>query len=329
MFTGELASKITTQLKKITSLSITLLDINKNFLSTTRKENKSCEMEQEISLYSLNDLIGFFTVESPVTPDLLTFIKSYIEMCYDQQLLLSETFLPNQTIGKLIETIENNTLTQEDIKKLEKRFSIFFVPPYQIAICKIDSNTSITKTHLSHYFKNIPVLLYFFTVEHFYVISFQSSTSYFKDQLTNFTNKLIANKIPFQLGISSSIISYHLLHKAWNEALEAFYFSTNKGVHYEEIILESLLKSSAVVQREDYLNAVLKKLPDKYDETIENFCQYNLNIANCSKAMYIHRNSLIYRLKKIHEMTGLNPMNAEELFILTLALKIKKIDSHS
>lgn len=48
-------------------------------------------MEQEISLSSLNDLISFFTVVSPVTPDLLTFIKSYIEMRYNQQLLLSKT----------------------------------------------------------------------------------------------------------------------------------------------------------------------------------------------------------------------------------------------
>lgn len=327
MFTKELAKKITIQLRNITPISIHLLDVNKNLLSKTIKEKKLQNLNEEIALYSFNELIGYFTVEKSISSELLSFIKSYIEISYDQQLLLNETFLPSQITGKFIELIEGNLLTQEDIKKIEKRFSLFFVPPYQVAIFKIESHTSIHKTYIQHYFEKLPVLLHFFTDNHFCIISFQSSTGYFKEQLTNLTNKLITNKISFQLGISSSVISYHLLNKAWHEALEAFYLSKNRETCYEDIILESLLKSSSSVQREDYLYKVLNHLPDKYEETIEKFCEYNLNIANCSKAMYIHRNSLIYRLRKIHEITGLNPMVAQELFLLTLALKIKKIDS--
>lgn len=328
MFTKELAKNITIQLKKITPLSIHLLDVNKNLLTKTIKGIELEYPKEEIALYSFNEVFGYFIVEKSIPTELLSFIKSYIEIFYDQQLLLNETLLPSQTTKQFIELIESNQVTQEDIKGIEKRFSFFFASPYQVGIFKIESHTTIHQKYIQHYFEKLPVILHFFTNEHFCVISFQSSTSYFKEKLIYLTDKLITNKISFQLGISSSVISYQLLNKAWNEALEAFYLSKNKEVYYEDIILESLLKSSSSVQRKDFLNKVLKQLPEKYEETIERFSEYNLNIANCSKAMYIHRNSLIYRLKKIHEITGLNPMFAQELFMLTLALKIKKIDSH-
>ena len=41
-------------------------------------------------------------------------------------------------------------------------------------------------------------------------------------------------------------------------------------------------------------------------ETAEEFMKNSLNISETSRNMYIHRNTLIYRLDKIENETGLN-----------------------
>jgi len=54
-------------------------------------------------------------------------------------------------------------------------------------------------------------------------------------------------------------------------------------------------------------------------ETIEALVRNDLNISKTAKNLYIHRNTLLYRLNKIKEMTGLDPKNANNLFTLLLA----------
>ena|SRR5690625_553738 len=63
---------------------------------------------------------------------------------------------------------------------------------------------------------------------------------------------------------------------------------------------------------------------DRFSEMADLFityCENNLNISQTAKALLIHRNTLIYRLKKIEEMTTLNTSNFQDCMILYLALK--------
>ena len=46
-----------------------------------------------------------------------------------------------------------------------------------------------------------------------------------------------------------------------------------------------------------------------------------------SKALYIHRNTLIYRLNKIEELTGKSPRDYEPAFALYLACLLDVLDT--
>ncbi|KGA99017.1 hypothetical protein AJ85_15805 [Alkalihalobacillus alcalophilus ATCC 27647 = CGMCC 1.3604] len=52
----------------------------------------------------------------------------------------------------------------------------------------------------------------------------------------------------------------------------------------------------------------------------------NLNIGDCAKKMFIHRNSLIYRLKKVKEITGYNPQELSDVIPLQLAIWLREMD---
>ncbi|MTI60039.1 MAG: hypothetical protein FH762_08710 [Firmicutes bacterium] len=54
-------------------------------------------------------------------------------------------------------------------------------------------------------------------------------------------------------------------------------------------------------------------------ELIEALVENDLNISKAADSIYIHRNTLIYKLNKINEITGLNPRSAKDLFTLLIA----------
>ncbi|WP_264737661.1 helix-turn-helix domain-containing protein [Cytobacillus firmus] len=59
--------------------------------------------------------------------------------------------------------------------------------------------------------------------------------------------------------------------------------------------------------------------------TLENFFINNLNLTETSKAMFIHRNTLIYRMEKIKEILNTDLKHSEELLRIQIALKIFRI----
>ncbi|OCL26587.1 hypothetical protein U472_11415 [Orenia metallireducens] len=54
-------------------------------------------------------------------------------------------------------------------------------------------------------------------------------------------------------------------------------------------------------------------------ELIEALCKNNLNISKTAEELSIHRNTLLYKLKDIKRMTGIDPKEVRGLFILLLA----------
>lgn len=62
-----------------------------------------------------------------------------------------------------------------------------------------------------------------------------------------------------------------------------------------------------------------------YMLTLENYFINNLNVTETSKAMFLHRNTLIYRIEKIKEILNLDLKHSEELLRIQIALKIFSI----
>ncbi|MFC4557709.1 CdaR family transcriptional regulator [Virgibacillus kekensis] len=51
------------------------------------------------------------------------------------------------------------------------------------------------------------------------------------------------------------------------------------------------------------------------------YCEHSMNISRAAKALYIHRNTLIYRLKKVNELTGLDTSRFDHCTLLYFSLR--------
>ncbi len=70
------------------------------------------------------------------------------------------------------------------------------------------------------------------------------------------------------------------------------------------------------------------KSPDDFDEetltTINKFFENSLNVSETSRQLYIHRNTLVYRLDKIQKSTGLDLRVFEDAITFKIALMVVK-----
>ena len=70
------------------------------------------------------------------------------------------------------------------------------------------------------------------------------------------------------------------------------------------------------------------KSPDEFDEetltTINKFFENSLNVSETSRQLYIHRNTLVYRLDKLQKSTGLDLRIFEDAITFKIALMVVK-----
>lgn len=68
------------------------------------------------------------------------------------------------------------------------------------------------------------------------------------------------------------------------------------------------------------------KSPDEFDEetltTIDKFFENSLNVSETSRQLYIHRNTLVYRLDKIQKSTGLDLRKFDDAITFKIAMMV-------
>jgi carbohydrate diacid regulator len=72
--------------------------------------------------------------------------------------------------------------------------------------------------------------------------------------------------------------------------------------------------------------------PDDFDEetmiTINKFFENSLNVSETSRQLFIHRNTLVYRLDKLQKTTGLDIRKFDEAMTFKIAMMVYDYVNH-
>ena len=103
----------------------------------------------------------------------------------------------------------------------------------------------------------------------------------------------------------------------------------NTIIHYENLGLGRIIYQLPTTLCEMFLSEVFKKSPiESLDQetlfTIDKFFENNLNVSETSRKLFVHRNTLVYRLEKIKKLTGLDLREFDHAIIFKVALMVKK-----
>ncbi|MBP5605322.1 MAG: helix-turn-helix domain-containing protein, partial [Ruminiclostridium sp.] len=136
------------------------------------------------------------------------------------------------------------------------------------------------------------------------------------------------------IGIGTPVIGVKDLARSFKEAQIAIevgkVFDTEKNiVSYDNLGIARLIYHLPTTLCETFLKEVFKKgsiesLDHETLFTIQRFFENNLNVSETSRKLFVHRNTLVYRLDKIKKLTGLDLREFDHAIIFKIALMVKK-----
>lgn len=136
------------------------------------------------------------------------------------------------------------------------------------------------------------------------------------------------------VGIGTIVDSIKELSRSFKEAQTALevgkVFDTDKAiVSYDNLGIARLIYHLPTTLCETFLHEVFKRgsiesLDHETLFTIQKFFENNLNVSETSRKLFVHRNTLVYRLEKIKKLTGLDLREFDHAIIFKIALMVKR-----
>ncbi len=146
----------------------------------------------------------------------------------------------------------------------------------------------------------------------------------------------LKNELRIKTVIGIGTVAEHLreLADSYKDAQTAIdvgkVFDTEKSIiNYENLGIGRLIYQLPTTLCEIFLSEVFKKNSiDSLDQetlfTINKFFENNLNVSETSRKLFVHRNTLVYRLEKIKKLTGLDLRQFDHAIVFKVALMVRK-----
>ena len=136
------------------------------------------------------------------------------------------------------------------------------------------------------------------------------------------------------IGIGSIVEGIKDLARSFKEAQVALevgkVFDTERTIcNYDNLGIARLIYQLPITLCETFLREVFKRgsiesLDQETLFTIQRFFENNLNVSETSRRLFVHRNTLVYRLEKIKKLTGLDLREFDHAIVFKIALMVKK-----
>ena len=254
-------------------------------------------------------------------------------------ILLKEAWIKDQDIrkGKIVKSFIERIV-------LEYEHDFFpmtdFLFPYVVIVGKADKNDvfideediqSVLKDNLSYnrhnyftFYRNEVIILY----------------HYHKDEdiskaLDNLIKKLSEKiKLNFKFGIGTKSSEYEELKISYKNAKEILkisdVFSASDSVfEYDKKDLELLFINFKMSNMKSFNEKVLKNFSQKelkeFSTIMTIYEEFNGSITQTSEKLFMHKNTLQYKLQKIKKLSGYDPRVLRDFTVLSLAFKLRSM----
>ena len=137
-----------------------------------------------------------------------------------------------------------------------------------------------------------------------------------------------------QIGIGTAAENVRDIGRSFKEAQTALQigsiFENDKSIiNYNNLGIGRLIYQLPTTLCKLFLKEVftgdsLESLDTETLLTIQKFFENNLNVSETSRQLYVHRNTLVYRLDKIQKVTGLDLRNFDDAIIFKVSMLVKR-----
>lgn len=141
--------------------------------------------------------------------------------------------------------------------------------------------------------------------------------------------KQVHSLLADELGVLATVVVGQVIEEdLWSGFLEVRklselhrrFFVGTLGLAAWNVGIAPLFLETGAIVGQDYIRRTLGHLNKELLETLRIFLEKDMSLAESSRALFIHRNTLTYRLDRITELTGYNPRRLNGAVHLFMAL---------
>lgn len=244
----------------------------------------------------------------------------------------------NLSYGEQLKSIILGDYTKQQIQKFIRKYSIPDVRCYVLIVTSADGRTGKVIEYLPKYFSS----------EHDAVVLTEDMACSLIKFVTGDDNpvpekvaksiadSLAAEGLAVRVGVSEVAGNLLNANDAYVQATTALrladVYSSKDAVHtYRDCVLVKMLEDLPKFKLSEYLSVLEKdgakavfNDPDML-ATAQTFLENDLNVSSTSRVLYMHRNTLIYRIDKIKRETGLDIQKFNDAVTFKLIAILKKL----
>lgn len=288
-----------------------------------------------------NDIIGVIgiTGDRSEVEQYGTIIKKMTEILLKEEWIKENEIQKRDNYRNLLEGIIYNKF--QDINSM---YSLEENSLKHIAISKPFINYSNTEhmdkilNILDSHFHNNNSVIYSFIYQELVILFMDNSRISIERILKSIIqncNEILKEKIAF--GVSSSFTDLSASNIYFNQALSSHdwqrKYENKEGaiLFYEDMDLGILLTDISAKNRTNFSEKVLRNLSkedmDLYHNLLSIYGKNNGSIKAISEELFMHKNTIQYRLNRLYDLTGYNPREYNGYIILKLAFLLREDSS--
>lgn len=221
------------------------------------------------------------------------------------------------------ETVENREYFNQCLREIgiKKREEM------SVVIIKVDTsydtlNMSLMEQKIHFLFRTNDIPIYSYTYPNEFIALLRSERK--EETLKNFHRFAIDQEYTIKIGVGAKypLSKLSLSYENAKTALKSIENSLDFLAEFEKLDLEILLQDISKDNREMYLEKIVKELKQDEKDLLAVYYEENMSLQNTCKRLFLHKNTLQYKLDRIYRRCGYNPRKFKDAVLLYLALKI-------
>jgi carbohydrate diacid regulator len=248
-------------------------------------------------------------------------VKMTTEMMIKQSFLASQSEWEQRTVEMILEELLQSVPSWEFIEQRTNLLKIDLAAPFFAVILEMKERAVMNQKILSQakeFFGHNHCLTGFLSVSRMFILTLGLSEELVNDKLTRLNSMFSRLGIEIKIGVGTGTSRPDRIAMAYREAELALRLEAGEITYYSKVEAKALIYQLDEDLKRRFLSRLFPKPTNKTIETLKKFFECNLNITEASKKLYVHRNTLLYRLRRVKEDTGYDP----HLFVDALPLQL-------
>ncbi|WP_423363505.1 CdaR family transcriptional regulator [Mycoplasma sp. P36-A1] len=183
------------------------------------------------------------------------------------------------------------------------------------------NNIALIEKDIHKLFDSIDTKLYTYDYPNFYMCVIKDSKYESQKEAIEYFADINNNRMKFAIGKKVPILQLEQSHKSCLTTLKSIGLESNIEI-YDNLTIDLILSNIDDNSKQAYLSKVINNIKEDDIELLKCYFDHDMSLAKTCELLFIHKNTLQYKLDKITKKTGYNPRKFKDANVLYLAIKL-------